>query len=136
MASGRATRLLRVGLSSRMGELERAIMDQLWAAGPEQWFTVREMYAALASSRDLAYTTVMTVMDRLARKDLVAQQREGRAYLYRARASRAEMTAELMRNALDDFTSEDRNQALVAFVGDASADDVEALRRALDELEK
>lgn len=119
-----------------MGELERAVMDHLWTAEPEQWFTVREVYADLATSRDLAYTTVMTVMGRLASKDLVTQQRDGRAYLYRARASRGEMTAELMRGALDNFADNDRRTALVAFVGDAGPEDLEALRAALADLER
>ena len=96
---------------------------------------MREVHAALAQERDLAYTTVMTVLDRLARKELVGQQREGRAFRYRARASRAELTAELMHEALDDFTAHDRGQALVAFVGEASRDDLEALRRALAALD-
>jgi predicted transcriptional regulator len=77
----------------------------------------------------------MTVMDRLAKKSLVDQEREGRAYRYRARASRAELTAELMRETLVDFGEQDRGSALVAFVADASPDDVAALRRALDELD-
>lgn len=119
-----------------MGELERAVMDHLWSAEPQQWFTVREVHADLSASRDLAYTTVMTVMDRLARKDLVTQQREGRAYHYRARASRAEMTAELMGRALDDFAEHDRRTALVAFVGEAKQEDLDALRAALADLER
>jgi predicted transcriptional regulator len=110
-------------------------MDVLWAAEGSRWLTVREVHGALSEDRDLAYTTVMTVLDRLARKELVGQQREGRAFLYRARASRAELTAELMHEALDDFTTHDRGQALVAFVGEASADDIVALRRALASLD-
>jgi len=120
-----------MGLSSRMGELERAVMDHLWSGDAERWFTVREVYDALAVSRDIAYTTVMTVMDRLARKQLVSQQREGRAYHYRARAARGEMTAELMLGALDDFAGEDRAVALRAFVAAAPDQDVAALREAL-----
>jgi len=121
-----------MGLTSRMGELERAVMDRLWSV--DDWATVREVHDALAADRDLAYTTVMTVLDRLARKDLVARERDGRAYRYRARASRGEMTAELLRETLDDFAEHDRRSALVAFVGDAPADDLAALREALAEL--
>ena len=100
-------------------------MDVLWAA--EECPVAdgaRGARGPQRADRDLAYTTVMTVLDRLARKELVGQQREGRAFRYRARASRAELTAELMHEALDDFTAHDRGQALVAFVGEASADDI------------
>lgn len=111
-------------------------MDVLWSAAPhEGWLTVREVHAQLASQRDIAYTTVMTVMDRLARKELVTQHRDGRAYRYQARASRSDLTAELMRETLDDISRGDRGQALVAFVEDSSPEDVAALRRALEELD-
>jgi predicted transcriptional regulator len=122
-----------------MGELERAVMEVLWSAAPEDgWWTVRDVHAALAARpgrRDSAYTTVMTVLQRMAGKGLVEQQRDGRAYRYRAAGSREEMTAGLMRDALDEFASDDRRTALVAFVGEASAADREALREALEALE-
>lgn len=120
----------------RLGDLERAVMERLWASPDGAAMTVREVHAALAAERDLAYTTVMTVMDRLARKDLVEQERDGRAYRYRARATRAALTAELMRDTLDDFAEHDRGTALVAFVEDASPEDVAALRRALADLDR
>ena len=41
---------------TRLGELERAVMDHLWAAGEPQ--TVRQVHEALSEQRDLAYTTV------------------------------------------------------------------------------
>ena len=110
-------------------------MEQLWAAPADVALTVREVHAALARGRAIAYTTVMTVMDRLARKDLVSQEKDGRAYRYRARATRAALTAGLMRDTLDDFAEHDRGTALVAFVEEASADDLAALRRALADLD-
>ena len=118
-----------------LGELERAVMDRLWAAPDGEARTVREVHAELAADRDIAYTTVMTVMDRLARKELVLQERDGRAFRYRARASRASLTAELMRETLDDFSEKERSTALVAFVEDASREDLAALRRALAALD-
>ena len=122
------------GSKPHLGDLERAVMEQLWAVPDDRALTVREVHAALAESRDIAYTTVMTVMDRLARKDLVVQERDGRAYRYRARATRAAMTATLMRETLDDFSEDDRSTALVAFVEDARAEDLAALRQALADL--
>lgn len=118
-----------------MGDLERAVMDQLWSAGDDTWSTVREVHEALAAERDLAYTTVMTVMDRLSKKRLVTQRKDGRAYLYRPVASRGEMTADLMREALDEFALDDRRTALMAFVGESSAEERAALREALARLE-
>ncbi len=124
-----------MGLSSRMGDLERAVMEQLWSLGDDGWCTVREVHAALVTRREIAYTTVMTVMDRLAKKRLVDQRRDGRAYLYRAAASRSAMTADLMRQALSEFAEGERRTALMAFVGESTSEEREALREALAELE-
>jgi predicted transcriptional regulator len=118
-----------------MGDLERAVMDQLWEHGDEV-ATVRDVHEKLAADRDIAYTTVMTVMDRLAKKGLVVQERVGRAYRYRAAGTRGEMTADLMREALSEFADQDRRTALLAFVGDASEEEREALRQALADLER
>lgn len=109
-------------------------MDVVWADG-SRWFTVREVHEALAADRAIAYTTVMTVMDRLSKKALVRRERDGRAYRYQAAASRGALTADLMREALDEFAVGDRRTALVAFVSDASAEERAALREALAQLE-
>ncbi|WP_082563587.1 BlaI/MecI/CopY family transcriptional regulator [Nocardioides sp. Root140] len=122
--------------SSRLGDLERAVMEVLWSRPEQESCTVREVHAELAGTRDIAYTTVMTVLDRLAKKDVVHQERDGRAYRYRAAASRGSMTAELMRETLTDFGRDSRQSALVAFVEEASADDIAALKQALAELSR
>lgn len=115
--------LVRVAL----GELERAVMAQLWSAeGP---LTVRDVHDRL--ERELAYTTVMTVLGRLAKKGLVRQERDGKAYRYAAASSRDQMAASLMLDALGDVGA-DRTAALVAFVDQVGPQEVEALRRALD----
>jgi predicted transcriptional regulator len=113
-----------------MGELEQAVLETLWDL--DRPASGREVHERLAG-RDLAYTTVMTVMDRLVRKDVLTKQRDGRAYRYAPRTTRAAMTAELMREALAS-TGADRDQALVSFVGEASPEDLAALRKALADL--
>lgn len=114
-------------------------METLWEAD-DGWRTVREVHDRLSAQRDIAYTTVMTVLDRMTRKELVERERDGRAWRYRATQNRGEMTAEVMRNALGEFAEEanprDRAAALVAFVGEASASDRKALRDALAALER
>lgn len=124
---------------SNLGDLERSIMDTLWSAG-ESWLTVREVHDELAKGRDIAYTTVMTVLDRMARKDLVSRERDGRAWRYRPTSSRGAMTAEVMRQALGEFVEDadgsERQAALVAFVDEASDADRKALRDALAALER
>ncbi|MET9274577.1 BlaI/MecI/CopY family transcriptional regulator [Kribbella sp. NPDC003557] len=114
-----------------LGDLERLVMERLWAA-PEA-LTVREVHAQLAGTRELAYTTVMTVLDRLAKKKLTERERDGKAWRYSAAAPREEMAADLMRDALD--RAGDRREALVRFVGQVSDEEAALLREALSQLD-
>ena len=119
---------------NRLGELERAVMDHLWSSGEP--LTVRQVHETLCSQRELAYTTVMTVLQRLARKNLVVQLRDDRAHRYAAAYGRDELVAGLMVDALHQAAdSGDRQAALVHFVERVGADDAAALRRALADLQ-
>ncbi|MGI8947782.1 MAG: BlaI/MecI/CopY family transcriptional regulator [Ornithinimicrobium sp.] len=116
-----------------LGDLERAVMDVLWQQGPE--LTVRQVHEVLRE-RDLAYTTVMTVLDRLAKKDLVTRARDGRAWRYAAAASCEELTAASMRTGMESLATDDRRAALLHFLGDSSPDELADLREALAEVER
>ena len=119
---------------TRLGDLERAVMDHLWASREPQ--TVRQVHEALAAQRDLAYTTIMTVLQRLAKKNLVVQHRDDRAHRYAPTHGRDELVAGLMVDALHQAAdSGGREAALVHFVERVGADEAAALRRALAELE-
>ncbi|ROO51019.1 putative transcriptional regulator [Micromonospora sp. Llam0] len=114
---------------TRLGDLERAVMDVLWdrdpAAAP---VTVRDVAEAL-QDRNLAYTTVMTVLDRLAGKGMVSRERAGRAWHYQPAASREAYIAQLMLDALDLAGS--RDAALVRFARSVTGTEAEVLRAAL-----
>jgi predicted transcriptional regulator len=117
-----------------LGDLERAVMDHLWGADQAQ--TVRQVHQALCTDRDLAYTTVMTVLQRLARKNLVAQIRDDRAHRYTPTHGRDELVAGLMVDALSQAASSgDREAALMHFVERVGAGEADALRRALADLD-
>ncbi|MDH6246565.1 BlaI/MecI/CopY family transcriptional regulator [Mycobacterium sp. OTB74] len=119
---------------TRLGELEREVMDHLWSSHEPQ--TVRQVHEALAARRDLAYTTIMTVLQRLAKKNLVVQHRDDRAHRYAPTHGRDELVAGLMVDALDQAAdSGSRVAALVHFVERVGVDEADALRRALAELE-
>lgn len=69
-------------------------MDLLWTR-PE-WLSVRDVHDLLAADRELAYTTVMTVLDRLAKKGLATRKLDGRAWLYHPARPRTEEVAAAM----------------------------------------
>lgn len=73
----------------QLHELEAEIMEEVWRLGEA---SVRKVLEALnaRSSRPRAYTTVMTVMNRLDSKELLSRRREGRSDIYRARLTREE----------------------------------------------
>ena len=110
----------------RLGDLERAVMEVLWAASDPM--TAKAVGDALGD-RTLAVTTVLTVLSRLERKGVVTRTRDGRAHQYAAVATREDYVAELMREALG--TAGDRVAALSRFVRAASPDEAEVLRQAL-----
>ena len=109
------------------GELEAVVMRRMWE--PRTPVTVREMVENLRRDREIAYTTVLTVMANLFRKGFLRREIHGRAYRYCAVTSREECGAMAMREALDDC--EDRALALQHFAGSISADEAQALRVAL-----
>jgi predicted transcriptional regulator len=114
---------------NRLGELERAIMDVLWESSDPR--TVREVSEQL-SERGLANTTVMTVLDRLAKKGFARRERDGRAWRYCAAESREAYVTELMLNALDQ--TGDRQAALTRFARSVTGAEARMLRRALEAL--
>ena len=114
----------------RLGELERSVMNALWDAPAP--LTVREVQEKL-DERDLAYTTVMTVLDRLDKKDMVVRERDGRAYRYGPAVTRDAATSELLHAVLDS-AGDDRTAALVHFARTVDLSEAAALRSALDEI--
>jgi predicted transcriptional regulator len=81
-----------------LGGLETKVMDVLWnTLSP---LSVREVHDSLAPSSELAYTTILTVLDRLAKKGLATRTREGKAWSYSAAASRDAMLVAEIQEAL------------------------------------
>lgn len=105
-------------------------MDILWAQNIP--LTAREV-GRLIEDRDLAPTTVMTVLDRLTRKGFLERTRDGRAWRYEPAETRDSYVAELMLEALD--MTGDRSAALTRFAQAVSGTEAEILRKALTELE-
>jgi BlaI family transcriptional regulator, penicillinase repressor len=67
-----------------LAPLELDCMNALWRLGQA---TVRDIHGALAPTRPRAYTTIMTILDRLTQKGVVQRQKSGRAWLYKPHLS-------------------------------------------------
>lgn len=78
-----------------LGPLEQQVLDALWARDADQ--TVRDLHSAFPR---IAYTTLMTTLDRLFRKGMLERVRVGRAFAYRHRWSRDEFAVVLANQAM------------------------------------
>lgn len=112
-----------------LGPLEAEIMNVLWSAtGP---MSVRDVLGRLNASRraPLAYTTVMTVLSRLAEKGAAARAKEGRGYAYTAAV--ADEAALAVREVIRGFGA----AAVAHFVDEArnAPDLMERLERLMEE---
>ncbi len=92
------------------GELEYAVMGILWSR-PEA-LSVREVHDRLSADRDLAYTTVMTVLDRLAKKGLATRNLVKRAWLYRPARTQADEIAQVIVEQLSGLSPASRAEVL------------------------
>jgi predicted transcriptional regulator len=94
-------------LGGLLGSLERQVMDVMWAGGS---LLVRDVQARL--QRPIAYTTVMTTLDRLYKKGLVTRERQGRAFSYTAGRSREQLQAAVAAGMLSNVLSGNADAAM------------------------
>jgi predicted transcriptional regulator len=93
-----------------LAPLELDCMNTLWPMGEG---TVREIRDGLAARRARAYTTIMTIMDRLARKGVVERRKAGRAYVYKPNLTAEEARAQALGQVVENFFGGSK-EALVA----------------------
>ena len=117
-------------LESRLGVLERQVMSVVWNAGE---LNVREACELLGSA--VAYTTVMTTMDRLFKKRLLARRKVGRAFVYSAAATRDQLEGAVANELVQSLLQQHGGEPLplLSSLVDAVSDRDRAL---LDELER
>lgn len=97
----------------RLGELETAVMEMCWQRDE---VTVRDIWAALQPTRALAYTTVMTIMQRLATKGILSARKQGKTYYYQATAQPDELLAQRAQAAVRDVLSNFGEVAITQFL--------------------
>lgn len=120
-----------VPIDTLLGPLEQEVMDAVWRLGDT---TVREVHGELLASRQLAYTTVMTTMTRLAAKGMLLRDTAGLAHRYRPAVSREHYARSAVGDVLD-WLFERYPEPAAAYLADVveDVDDVtmDELRRAV-----
>jgi BlaI family transcriptional regulator, penicillinase repressor len=117
-----------------LGDLQKAVMEIVWTLGEA---SVNQAKAKLGR-RKLAYTTVLSVMQKLDKAGWLIHREEGRAYIYRAAVSRAEAGRSSLREFIDRVCGGDPIAMFQHLLDDQelSADDLAELRKMIDKRRK
>ena len=122
-------------LDAVLGPLEADVMDAVWERGDT---TVRDVHAVLVHRRDIAYTTVMTTMTRLAAKGLLKRDTSSLAHRYRPTVTRDEYARSTVHSVVDWLVNNFPEPAISYFVDVVNEGDdpnvMKALRTKIDEL--
>ena len=125
-------KLNRQGLSRVLGELEAEIMELIWQ---NNLTTVRDVYEELRKKKKVAYTTVMTIMGRLAGKGLLQIDKQGTAYIYNPVISKEQFEQETVKRVLDSALDFNNKGVVNYFVEKVKAKQMDAeLLSQLEEL--
>lgn len=95
----------RAGIRQVLGDLEAEIMELVWARPAEQGTTVRDVFEVLYERRHLAYTTVQSTMNRLAKKRMLRAKTEEHAHVYFPVLTQEEFVSRIMGRVLDGLLS-------------------------------
>jgi predicted transcriptional regulator len=102
------------GLVKVLGPLETDIMQIVWQ---DERSTVKKIHRKLSQTREIAYTTVMTTMSRLAEKGVLKRHREGLAYVYTPAISEDDFVTMVVQQVLDGLL-DDYSETAVDYMVD------------------
>ena len=114
-----------------LGKLERQVLEEVWRFGGE--VSVRDIYRAFQER--IAYTTLMTTLDRLFKKNLLNRRKDGRAFLYTAAIAREDFDQGIKADVIDGLLGQGADgiePVLACIVDTVSERDLEFL----DELDR
>ncbi len=98
--------------SYNLGPLEQEVMDCIWE---EKEVSVSDIHACLKKRRKIAYTTVMTIMTRLAEKGFLTRTMEGKAYVYLPKKTKEQTAKGVIKKIVDSLVDQYGKEAVTAF---------------------
>lgn len=114
------------GPTTLYGELQAQVMAALWRLGSG---TVEQVRAELPVEHHGAYTTVQTVLTRLAVRGVVSRTRRGRRYVYEPRVSEDDYLSHAISRTLASASDEARHAALARLIGALDAKELSKVQR-------
>ena len=115
------------GLEKVLGSLENAVMEVVWQKNDE--VSVRDVLDTLSLHRDIAYTTVMTIMGRLAQKKLLEKRKVGNAFFFKAAITREAFTEIMIGGVIDDLLTDFSETAVTCFMRRVRKQDLETVEQ-------
>lgn len=113
------------------GDLERRVMDIVWESYP---IKVREIYEKIKLKRKIAYTTIMTIMDRLFVKGILKRVKEGKTYLYSASHNKEDFFEKTSKSIINDLIRDFGEVAIAQFANTLDAVDHKKLKALRDKI--
>lgn len=120
-------------LSEVLGPLESEIMDVVWNL---EVVTVRDVHGSLSERRDIAYTTVMTTLGRLADKGFLRRIQDQPAHRYTAVVTREQYAKTTVKSVVDWLVDHFPDPAVAYFVDKVENEDEEVIDRLKEAIEQ
>jgi len=126
----------KAGLGRVLGDLEKSVMDVLWEMSEA---TGREVFEEIEKKKPVAFTTVLTVMDRLLKKGLIKRIKKGGLYVYKTTLSKDDFVKQVSEEVLQGILDISASSAAASFVDilyKTSPDEIERLSKLIEERKK
>jgi predicted transcriptional regulator len=121
--------------SSQLTGLQLTLLRVLWSRGES---TISEVHAALTGARELAPTTVATLLRRLEKRGLVSHSTQGRQFVYRAEISEHDATRSMVDEVTERLFAGDVSEMMAQLLTskDVRAGDLDRIRALIEEKER
>ena len=96
----------------KLGELEKLVLHYLWN---QKSSDVKQVFTHFERIRGGSLNTYQSTLDRLYKKDLLAREKVGHAFQYRAKVERHELIGQLIKSVTSDFMTDDDSSLVAAF---------------------
>ena len=118
-----------------LGETEMELLQHVWALGSA---SVSDVHARVLRTREVAYTTVMTVLKKLASKGYLSYAKDGNAYIYSAAQAPEAVRRDLLQGLMEKAFQGSPGALVQTLVGDESLspDELAAIRRIVDAIQR
>jgi len=124
------------GLNQVLGVLEKDIMEVLWNRGES---SVKKILDAFSSDRDISYSTVITVTNRMAKKGLLKKRKVGKAFFYRPVYNREQffdVVSKKMIEGVSDFSFQSAMVHFVDYMAQVDPDKIEYFSKLIESKRK